>query len=64
MGQHKSNPIAIAAKNGDLPPKPKRMSKRERERLLYASCQKFIYERFAKVYVKAQRKDGEDDGCP
>lgn len=36
MGAHKYNPTAIAAKNGELPPKPKPMSKREREALLYA----------------------------
>ena len=41
MGQHKHNPTAIAAKNGELPPKPKRMSKRERDRLLM----KIIYEK-------------------
>ena len=35
MGQHKYNPTAIAAKNGELPPKPKKPSKRERERDLY-----------------------------
>lgn len=29
MGQHKYNPIAIKAKNGEIPPKPPRMSKRE-----------------------------------
>ena len=40
MGQHKYNPTAIAAKNGELPPKPKGTSKRERERLLM----KMIYE--------------------
>ena len=34
MGQHKHNPTAIAAKNGELPPKPKKMGKRETERLL------------------------------
>lgn len=34
MGQHKHNPTAIAAKNGELPPKPKKMGKREAERLL------------------------------
>lgn len=34
MGHHKHNPAAIAAKNGELPPKPKKMGKRERERLL------------------------------
>lgn len=31
MGQHKYNPTAIAAKNGELSPKPKKLSKRERE---------------------------------
>ena len=29
MGQHKYNPTAIKAKNGEIPPKPLRMSKRE-----------------------------------
>lgn len=32
MGEHKTNPVAIAAKNGELPPKEKPMDKRERER--------------------------------
>jgi hypothetical protein len=41
MGQHKHNPTAIAAKNGELPPKPKRLSKRQRDRLLM----KMIYEK-------------------
>ena len=36
MGQHKYNPVAIAAKNGELPPKPKKMSKREMDRILYS----------------------------
>ena len=34
MGQHKYNATAIAAKNGELPPKPKGMSKMERRRML------------------------------
>lgn len=34
MGQHKYNPTAIAAKNGELQPKPKKPSKREREAIL------------------------------
>ena len=33
MGQHKHNPTAIAAKNGALPPKEKKLSKREKDRL-------------------------------
>lgn len=36
MGQHKYNPTAIAAKNGELPPKPRKPSKRERELLAKA----------------------------
>lgn len=32
MGQHKHNPMAIAAKNGELPPRPKKIGKREWER--------------------------------
>lgn len=34
MSEHKRNPTATAAKNGELPPKPKRMGKRECDRLL------------------------------
>lgn len=41
MGQHKFNPTAIAAKNGELPPKPKGMSKRDKDRLLMSA----IYEK-------------------
>ncbi len=36
MGQHHFNQTAIQAKQGQLPPKPKKLSKRERERRLYA----------------------------
>jgi len=35
MGQHKYNPTAIAAKEGKLPPKEKKLSKRERDILLH-----------------------------
>lgn len=41
MGQHKYNPTAIAAKNGELPPKQKGISKQERDRLLMS----MIYEK-------------------
>ena len=35
MGQHKHNPTAIAAKNGELPPKKKSgLSKRQRDALM------------------------------
>lgn len=30
MGQHKYNPTDIAAANGELPPKPKKLGKRKK----------------------------------
>lgn len=36
MGQAKHNPVAFAAKKGELSPKPQKLSKRESERLLAA----------------------------
>lgn len=38
MGQHKHNPTAIAAKNGELPPKKRepQLTKRQAKRLLNA----------------------------
>ena len=58
MGQHKYNPNCQLAREGKLPPKPKRMSKRERERLLYAACQRILLQPLVKAYVKMQQ-DGE-----
>ena len=40
MGQHKYNPNCQLAREGKLAPKPKKMSKRQRDRLLMA----MIYE--------------------
>lgn len=57
MGQHKHNPTAIAAAKGELPPKPKKMSKREAERLLYAKCQEIIYKPLIDAYEKMQETD-------
>lgn len=45
MGAHKYNPTAIAAKNGELPPKPTKKSKREQERELYAEMQRLLIEK-------------------
>lgn len=39
MGEHKHNPTAIAAKKGELPPKPKKLSKKECERLVFKAVQ-------------------------
>lgn len=57
MGQHKHNPTAIAAKNGELPPKKKPMGKRERDRLFYAKCQEILYKPLVDAYVKMQMKN-------
>lgn len=52
MGQHKRNQTAIDAKNGKLPPKPKKLGKRERERRLYMECQKILYRHFEGKFIK------------
>ena len=57
MGQHKTNPTAIAAKEGKLPPKEKKLSKREIDRMLYKRCQDLVYGRF----VNTQRKISNDE---
>jgi hypothetical protein len=57
MGQHKHNPTAIAAKNGELPPKPKKIGKREAERLMYAKCQEILYRPLIEAYEKMQETD-------
>lgn len=36
MGEHKHNPTAIAAKNGELKPRKPGMSKRQRDALMLA----------------------------
>jgi hypothetical protein len=57
MGQHKHNPTAIAAKNGELPPKPKKKSKRQLDREIYAKCQEIIYKPFIDAYEKLQNEE-------
>lgn len=61
MGQHKHNPTAIAAKNGELPPKPKAMGKREVERLMHAKCQEILYRPLIDAYTKMQREEMLDE---
>ena len=58
MGQHKYNPTAIAAAKGELPPKPKKMGKRERDRLLYAKCQEILYRPLVEAMLN-RRKENE-----
>ncbi len=57
MGQHKHNPTAIAAKNGELPPKPKKIGKRESERLILAKCQEILYKPLVDAYIKMQMEE-------
>jgi hypothetical protein len=45
MGAHKYNPTAIAAKNGELPPKPPKKSKKELEREMYAMVKQAMIEK-------------------
>ena len=44
MGQHKRNPVAIAAKKGELPPKKPKMSKADKDRWIYARCIEKVYQ--------------------
>jgi hypothetical protein len=57
MGQHKYNPNCQLAKERKLPPKPKKMSKREAERLMYAKCQEILYRPLIKAYENMQETD-------
>lgn len=62
MGQHKYNPNCQLAREGKLPPKPKRMSKRETERMLYAKCAEILYRPLVNAYVKMAQKEERKDG--
>lgn len=59
MGKHKSNPTAIAAKEGRIQPKPKPIGKRERERLLYAKCQEILFRPLSEAYEKMKTEGYE-----
>ena len=63
MGQHKTNPTAIKAKNGEIPPKTPKMSKAERDRLLYSICNKIIsfpfMECIEEIEIKSKNNKGE-----
>ena len=61
MGQHKYNPTAIAAKNGEIPPKPKPPSKREREAIAYMAFQKAMHKRGLLMPFNMIRLLGVDD---
>lgn len=61
MGQHKRNPVAIAAKKGELPPKKPKMSKADRDRWIYARCMEAVYQSLG-VPHKYLGKVGASDG--
>jgi len=52
MSEHKHNPTAIKAKNGEIPPKPPTPSKRERERQLLGLVAEWLFERLSKTEQK------------
>lgn len=65
MGQHKHNPVAIAAKNGEIPPKPRKPGKKEREAILRAEIMKAAFEvspQFGQVAMLAEMIGGEFKG--
>lgn len=51
MGQHKTNPVALAAARGELPPRPPKHSKREVDRMILAEVERMtglsqLYDQF------------------
>lgn len=62
MGQHKTNPTAIKAKAGEIPPKKKPMGKRERERILYAQIMRMIYAQLSKRCADRLEMEAKEDG--
>lgn len=57
MGQHKTNPVAIAAKEGRLPPKEKnRISKRQAEQLLMAEMERRLFPSPLREYFRIYRE--------
>lgn len=57
MGQHKTNPVAKAAKEGKIPPKPKKKGKAELDRELRAKVQEILYKPLIEAYEKLQEED-------
>ena len=62
MGQHKTNPTAIKATKGEITPKQSKPSKAERDRLLYAICNKLISCPFMGSIEEAEIKSKNNKG--
>lgn len=59
MGQAKHNPNVQLAKEGKLPPKPKKLGKRETERLFYRMVEGYILEKTGLgPHLKGENKYG------
>ena len=61
MGQHKHNPTAIAAKEGKLPPKPAKVSKREARRILATKVQEVMFSPLIDAYTEMRNTDFPDE---
>lgn len=55
MGQHKNNPIAKLAKEGKLPPKESKKTKREVDELIMSTVANELFERFFGDYGQTIR---------
>ena len=55
MGQHKYNQTAIDAKDGKLPPKPKKLSARETDRIINAKLREILYKPFGEAFEKMDK---------
>lgn len=63
MGQHKHNPIAIAAKEGKLPSKPKKMSQSElQEAIMSAFVRKYPKEAALMMVLNMHEYGGKNSG--
>lgn len=57
MRQHKTNPVALAAARGELPPRPPKISKREMDRILYAKVNQLMWKTLMKASAKCEAQD-------
>lgn len=57
MGQHKTNPTALAAQRGELPPKERSsISKREQDRRMYAKIYELLTRPLVDAYLREEEK--------
>jgi hypothetical protein len=56
MGQSNYNPTALLAKEGKIPPKPRRLGKRERERILKEKIERLYPVAARELFEEMQQK--------